>query len=178
MRAMTIVTLHVFCTVACVGQDTILTGCSIPTTFIQHSFTVCRKSLGLNLFRCICDCRVFTETGCPFLAIAGSDAGTVPCILTWSLAVAKYVDIIILIAMTTDAVGSDVGNVFTFFHIANRRSVEYGRSFSDIRASAELRPLIVEQVTLFLTDQQSLEDTQTFLKEEYDAILEDNGYLD
>ncbi len=57
-------------------------------------------------------------------------------------------------------------------------AVEYGRSFSDIRASAELRPLIVEQVMLFLTDQQSLEDTQTFLKEEYDAILEDNGYLD
>lgn len=55
---------------------------------------------------------------------------------------------------------------------------EHGRSFSDIRASAELRPLIVEQVTLFLTDQQSLEDTQEFLKEEYDAILEDNGYLD
>jgi ABC-type glycerol-3-phosphate transport system substrate-binding protein len=54
---------------------------------------------------------------------------------------------------------------------------EYGRAFSDIRASAELRPLIVEQATLFLTDQQSLEDTQTALKEEYDAILEDNGYL-
>jgi ABC-type glycerol-3-phosphate transport system substrate-binding protein len=57
-------------------------------------------------------------------------------------------------------------------------TVEYGRSFSDIRASAELRPLIVEQVTLYLTDQQSLEDTMTFLKEEYDAILEDNGYLE
>lgn len=57
-------------------------------------------------------------------------------------------------------------------------TVEYGRSFSDIRASAELRPLIVEQVTLYLTDQQSLEDTQQFLKEEYDSILEDNGYLD
>ena len=57
-------------------------------------------------------------------------------------------------------------------------AVEYGRAFSDIRASAELRPLITEQVTLFLTDQQSLEDTQTFLKEEYDAILEENGYLD
>jgi len=56
-------------------------------------------------------------------------------------------------------------------------AVEYGRAFSDIRASAELRPLIVEQVTLFLTDQQSLEDTQMFLKEEYDAILEDNGFL-
>lgn len=54
---------------------------------------------------------------------------------------------------------------------------EYGRAFSDIRASAELRPLIVEQATLFLTDQQSLEDTQTNLKEEYDAILQDNGYL-
>ncbi|MEL6271344.1 MAG: extracellular solute-binding protein [Chloroflexota bacterium] len=55
---------------------------------------------------------------------------------------------------------------------------EAGRSFSDVRASAQLRPLIVEQVTLYLTDQQSLEDTQTFLKEEYDAILEDEGYLD
>jgi multiple sugar transport system substrate-binding protein len=57
-------------------------------------------------------------------------------------------------------------------------TVEYGRSFSDIRASAELRPLIVEQVALFLTDQQSLEDTQQNLKEEYDLILEDQGYLD
>jgi multiple sugar transport system substrate-binding protein len=57
-------------------------------------------------------------------------------------------------------------------------AVEYGRSFSDIRASAELRPLIREQVNLFLSDQQSLEDTQQALKEEYDAILEDNGYLD
>ncbi len=56
-------------------------------------------------------------------------------------------------------------------------AVEYGRPFSDIRASAELRPLIVEQVTMFLTDQQSLEDTQAALKEEYDGILEDNGYL-
>jgi len=54
---------------------------------------------------------------------------------------------------------------------------EYGRGFSDIRASAELRPLVVEQVTLFLTDQQSLEDTQQFLKEEYDLILEEGGYL-
>ncbi|MFN8373419.1 MAG: extracellular solute-binding protein [Anaerolineae bacterium] len=57
-------------------------------------------------------------------------------------------------------------------------TTEYGRAFSDIRASAELRPLITEQVTLFLTDQQSLEDTQANLKDEYDAILEDNGYLD
>jgi ABC-type glycerol-3-phosphate transport system substrate-binding protein len=57
-------------------------------------------------------------------------------------------------------------------------TVEYGRSFSDIRASAELRPLIVEQVTLFLSDQQSLQDTQEFLKDDYDAILEANGYLD
>lgn len=56
-------------------------------------------------------------------------------------------------------------------------AVDYGRAFSDIRASAELRPLIVEQVSLYLSDQQSLEDTQEFLKEEYDAILEDNGYL-
>ncbi|HEX2907722.1 MAG TPA: extracellular solute-binding protein [Phototrophicaceae bacterium] len=57
-------------------------------------------------------------------------------------------------------------------------AVEYGRPFSDIRASAELRPLIVEQVALYLSDQQSLEDTQQALKEEYDAILEDNGYLE
>lgn len=57
-------------------------------------------------------------------------------------------------------------------------AVEYGRSFSDIRASAELRPLIREQVALYLSDQQSLEDTQQLLKEEYDAILEDNGYLE
>ncbi len=56
-------------------------------------------------------------------------------------------------------------------------AVDHGRAFSDIRASAELRPLIVEQVTLFLSDQQSLEDTQMFMKEEYDAILEDNGFL-
>ncbi len=56
-------------------------------------------------------------------------------------------------------------------------AVDYGRAFSDIRASAELRPLIVEQVTLYLSDQQSLEDTQMFLKEEYDSILEDGGYL-
>lgn len=56
-------------------------------------------------------------------------------------------------------------------------AVEQGRAFSDIRASAELRPLIVEHATLFLTDQQSLEDTMQFLKEEYDAILEANGYL-
>lgn len=57
-------------------------------------------------------------------------------------------------------------------------TVEYGRGFSDIRASSELRPLIVEQVTLYLTDQQSLEDTQEALKDEYDSILEENGYLD
>jgi ABC-type glycerol-3-phosphate transport system substrate-binding protein len=56
-------------------------------------------------------------------------------------------------------------------------AVEYGRSFSDIRASAELRPLIVEEVTLFLTDQQSLEDTQANLKAKYDAILADNGFI-
>src|SRR5690606_28398166 len=56
-------------------------------------------------------------------------------------------------------------------------AVGYGRAFSDIRASAELRPLIVEQVTMYLSDQQSLEDTQMFLKEEYDAILEDHGFL-
>ncbi len=57
-------------------------------------------------------------------------------------------------------------------------TVQYGRAFADIRASAELRPLIFEQMTLFLTDQQSLEDTQAALKEEYDIILEEAGYLD
>jgi multiple sugar transport system substrate-binding protein len=56
-------------------------------------------------------------------------------------------------------------------------AVDYGRAFSDIRASAELRPLIVEQVSMYLSDQQSLEDTQQYLKEEYDAILEDNDFL-
>lgn len=56
-------------------------------------------------------------------------------------------------------------------------TVDYGRGFSDVRASAELRPLIVELVTLYLSDQQSLEETQQYLKEDYDAILEDNGYL-
>ncbi|MEO8392319.1 MAG: extracellular solute-binding protein [Chloroflexota bacterium] len=56
-------------------------------------------------------------------------------------------------------------------------AVEYGRAFSDIRASAELRPMIVEQMTKYLTDQQSLEDTQAAMKEEYDGILQDNGYL-
>ncbi len=56
-------------------------------------------------------------------------------------------------------------------------AVQYGRPFSDIRASAELRPLITEQANLFLTDQQSLADTQANLKSEYDGILQDNGYL-
>ncbi|MCC7449837.1 MAG: extracellular solute-binding protein [Anaerolineae bacterium] len=56
-------------------------------------------------------------------------------------------------------------------------AVKYGRGFSDIRASAELRPMLVEQVTLFLTDQQSLKDTQAKLKSEYDAILKKNGFL-
>lgn len=55
-------------------------------------------------------------------------------------------------------------------------AVDYGQPFADIRASVELRPLIVEQVNLYLTDQQSLEDTQLFLKEEYDAILQDQGF--
>ncbi len=54
---------------------------------------------------------------------------------------------------------------------------EYGRGFSDIRASAELRPLLVEQITKFLTDQQSLEDTQANLKSEYDAILKAAGFI-
>jgi len=52
-----------------------------------------------------------------------------------------------------------------------------GRGFSAIRASAELRPLIVEQANLFLTDQQSLEDTQKALKSEYDSILKKDGYI-
>lgn len=56
-------------------------------------------------------------------------------------------------------------------------AVDYGRAFSDIRASAELRPLIVEQVSMYLSDQQSLEDTQQLLKEEYDSILKDNDFL-
>jgi multiple sugar transport system substrate-binding protein len=57
-------------------------------------------------------------------------------------------------------------------------AVEYGRAFADVRASAQLRPLILSEVNLFLTDQQSLEDTQANLKEQYDAILEEEGYLD
>jgi ABC-type glycerol-3-phosphate transport system substrate-binding protein len=57
-------------------------------------------------------------------------------------------------------------------------AVEYGRAFSDIRSSAQLQPLLREQMTLFLTDQQSLEDTQAAMKEEYDGILEDDGYLE
>jgi len=56
-------------------------------------------------------------------------------------------------------------------------TVQYGRPFADIRASAELRPMITEQMTKYLTDQQSLEDTQAAMKEEYDGILKDNGYL-
>jgi ABC-type glycerol-3-phosphate transport system substrate-binding protein len=56
-------------------------------------------------------------------------------------------------------------------------TVEYGRGFSDIRASAELRPLILEQMVPYLNDQQSLADTQQNLKDEYDAILEDHGFI-
>jgi multiple sugar transport system substrate-binding protein len=52
-----------------------------------------------------------------------------------------------------------------------------GRGFSDIRGSAELRPMLVQQVTLFLTDQQDLATTQASLKREYDAILQKGGYL-
>ncbi|NDJ77511.1 MAG: extracellular solute-binding protein, partial [Chloroflexi bacterium] len=59
----------------------------------------------------------------------------------------------------TDPVWNDLLNI----------TVEYGRGFSDIRASAELRPLITEQMNLYLTDQQSLEVTQQNLKEQYDA---------
>ena len=57
-------------------------------------------------------------------------------------------------------------------------AVEYGRGFNDIRASAQLHGLITDQIALYLTDQQSLEDTQANLKAEYDLILEENGYLD
>jgi len=56
-------------------------------------------------------------------------------------------------------------------------AVEYGRGFSDIRASAELRPLIVQDVTPYLQDQASLEDTQAKLKADYDSLLEADGYL-
>ena len=54
-------------------------------------------------------------------------------------------------------------------------TVEYGRAVLWHPAPAELRPLLFEQMTLFLTDQQSLEDTQAIMKEEYDAILEEQG---
>jgi len=54
---------------------------------------------------------------------------------------------------------------------------KYGRGYSDIRGSAELRPFILQQVKLFLTDQQSLKDTQKALKEGYDAILKKDGYI-
>ena len=54
---------------------------------------------------------------------------------------------------------------------------KYGRGYSDIRASAELRPLIDTEVTKFLTDQQSLQDTQTALKTQYDAILQKSGLI-
>ncbi len=54
---------------------------------------------------------------------------------------------------------------------------KYGRGFYDIRASAELRPLITQQAQLYLTDQQSLKDTQAALKKQYDAILAKDGFL-
>lgn len=54
---------------------------------------------------------------------------------------------------------------------------QYGRAFADIRASAELRPLITQEVTLFLTDQEDLATCQQHLKEQYDAILKANGYI-
>ncbi len=56
-------------------------------------------------------------------------------------------------------------------------AAKVGRGFTDIRASAELRPMLVEQVTLYLTDQQSLKDTQAKIKSEYDGMLKKNGYL-
>jgi hypothetical protein len=37
--------------------------------------------------------------------------------------------------------------------------------------------MLVQQVTLFLTDQQDLATTQASLKREYDAILQKGGYL-
>jgi len=51
------------------------------------------------------------------------------------------------------------------------------RGFSDIRGSADLRPMLVEQVNLYLTDQKNLADTQASLKKEYDAILTKDGFL-
>ncbi|MHB8626345.1 MAG: ABC transporter substrate-binding protein [Aggregatilineales bacterium] len=54
---------------------------------------------------------------------------------------------------------------------------KYGRGFSDIRASAELRPLIVQQMNLFLTDQQDWATTSANLKSQYDAILKKDGYI-
>ena len=54
---------------------------------------------------------------------------------------------------------------------------KYGRGYNDIRGSAELRPFIAQQVKLFLSDQQSLKDTQAALKTGYDAILQKDGYL-
>jgi len=49
--------------------------------------------------------------------------------------------------------------------------------FSDIRGSADLRPMLVSEVNLYLTDQLSLADTQTALKTQYDAILVKDGFL-
>jgi len=54
---------------------------------------------------------------------------------------------------------------------------QYGRGFNGINASADLRPMLVEQVNLYLTDQKNLADTQASLKKEYDAILTKDGFL-
>jgi len=51
------------------------------------------------------------------------------------------------------------------------------RGFSDIRGSADLRPMLVSEVNLYLTDQLSLADVQTALKIQYDAILLKDGFL-
>ena len=37
--------------------------------------------------------------------------------------------------------------------------------------------MIVTDMTKYLTDQQSLEDTQTEMKQDYDSILQENGYI-
>jgi len=56
-------------------------------------------------------------------------------------------------------------------------ATKYGRAFADIRASADLRPMLVTEVNLYLTDQRSLADTMTALKSKYDAILAKNGFI-
>lgn len=54
---------------------------------------------------------------------------------------------------------------------------KYGRGFNNVNDSAALSKLIITQGTLFVTDQQSLADTQANLKSQYDALLEKDGYV-